>query len=418
MHGFLSEIDDILNDRYKLRCMLYQRMTVRERSAYIVDAIRTPIGKRNGALSEIHPVDLMAKLLKTEVSKFKIPPENYDDLILGCVSQAGEQGMNIARNAWLSAGLPESVPSVTVDRQCGSSLQAATFASYAVLSGMQKIALAGGVESMSRVPLGSTINGSSNPITMDLAIRYGLDREWFSQAKGAESIALSYGLTRDELDEFSYMSHLRASSASSLFMKEIAPVVADLSGDGSEIATILDHDEGVRTAPDLEKMRNLKPAFPGLKMITAGNSSQISDGASLSLICSDETRDQYDLKPKAEIVATSVVGVDPVTMLTGPIPATSSVLKKANMDISEIDLFEVNEAFAPVVLAWQSEFGVPLDRVNVNGGAIALGHPLGATGTRIIATLLNALQEKGKKYGLVAICEGGGMANSMIIKRL
>lgn len=393
-------------------------MTVRERSAFIIDAIRTPIGKRNGALSEIHPVDLMAKLLKTEISRFRIPPENYDDLILGCVSQAGEQGMNIARNAWLSAGLPETVPAVTVDRQCGSSLQAATFATYGVLSGMQKLVLAGGVESMSRIPLGSTINGSSNPITMDLALRYGLDREWFSQAKGAESIALNYGLTRDELDEFSYMSHLRASTASRTLQKEISPVVADLSGDGSEIVTILDHDEGVRSSPDLEKMRSLKPAFPGLRLITAANSSQISDGASISMICSDDAVRQYDLKPRAEIVATSVVGVDPVTMLTGPIPATTSVLDKANMDISEIDLFEVNEAFAPVVLAWQSEFGVPLDRVNVHGGAIAMGHPLGATGTRILATLLNALEEKGKKYGLVAICEGGGMANSMIIKRL
>ena len=393
-------------------------MAVSAQTAYILDAVRTPIGRRNGSLSEIHPVDLMSRLLRSELSKFPIPPENFDDVILGCVSQVGEQGMNIARNAWLSAGFPETVPGVTVDRQCGSSLQALTFASYGVLAGMQDVVVAGGVESMSRVPLGSTINSTSNPITMDLALRYKLDREWFSQAKGAESIAIEYGLSRDDLDEFSYTSHLRAAASVKSFAREIMPVEVDINGDGTEIVTILDHDEGIRNNPDLEKMKILKPAFQGLKMITAANSSQISDGASVSLICSEKVLRDYNLKPRARIIATAVVGVDPVTMLTGPIPATTAVLKRSGMDISDIDLFEVNEAFAPVVLAWQSEFNIPLDRVNVNGGAIALGHPLGATGTRIISTLLNALQERNKRYGLAAICEGGGMANSIIIERI
>ena len=386
--------------------------------AFIVDAVRTPIGKRNGSLSEIHAVDLLGNLLKSEVSRLNIPPENYDDLIIGCVSQVGEQAMNIARNSWLSSGLPESVPGVTIDRQCGSSLQAASFGAFGIMSGMQNLVLAGGVESMSRIPLGSTITGNSNPITLGLSVRYRLDREWFSQAKGAEIIATRYGLTRDELDEYSYTSHIRATAAMSQTRKEMIPVEADINGDGSEVVTILDHDEGIRTDPDLEKLKNLKPAFPGLKMITAGNASQISDGASLSLLASADSIDRFSLKPRGRVVAATSVGVDPVTMLTGPIPGTAKVLEMAGMDISEIDLFEVNEAFAPVVLAWQSEFEVSLDRVNVHGGAIALGHPLGATGTRILSTLINTLEEKNKKYGLIAICEGGGLANSMIIERI
>lgn len=386
--------------------------------AFIVDAVRTPIGKRNGSLSEIHAVDLLGSLLKSEVSRLNIPPENYDDLIIGCVSQVGEQAMNIARNSWLSSGLPESVPGVTIDRQCGSSLQAASFGAFGIMSGMQNLVLAGGVESMSRIPLGSTITGNSNPITLGLSVRYRLDREWFSQARGAEIIATRYGLTRDELDEYSYTSHIRATAAMSQTRKEMIPVEADINGDGSEVVTILDHDEGIRTDPDLEKLKNLKPAFPGLKMITAGNASQISDGASLSLLASADSIDRFSLKPRGRVVAATSVGVDPVTMLTGPIPGTAKVLEMAGMDISEIDLFEVNEAFAPVVLAWQSEFEVSLDRVNVQGGAIALGHPLGATGTRILSTLINTLEEKNKKYGLIAICEGGGLANSMIIERI
>lgn len=388
------------------------------RDAYIVDAIRTPVGRRYGALKEIHPVDLLGNLLKGELKRTNIPAADIEDVIIGCVSQAGDQGFNIARNAWLSAGLPESVPGTTVDRQCGSSLQTATFGTQAVMSGMQDLVIAGGVESMSRVPMGSTINSSGNPITLGLVMRYGLDKEWFSQAQGAQMIADNYGFDREELDEFSYMSHLKASSAMDKTRVEIMPVKADLTGDGEEFVTILDKDEGVRANPNLEKMKELRPAFQGLDKITAGNSSQISDGASISLLASQEALDKHDLKPRARVVATAVVGVDPVTMLTGPIPATAKVLEKAGMDSSEIDFFEVNEAFAPVVLAWQHEHNVPWDKVNVHGGAIAIGHPLGATGTRIIATLLNVLEQHDKRYGLIAICEGGGMANSMIIERL
>ncbi len=386
--------------------------------AYIVDAIRTPIGRRNGSLKDIHPVDLLGNLLKGELSRTKIPPNRVEDLIIGCVSQAGDQGFNIARNAWLSAGLPENVPGTTIDRQCGSSLQAATFAAQAVMSGTQDLVIAGGVESMSRVPMGSTINSTGNPITLGLVVRYGLDREWFNQAKGAEMIAERYGFDRDDLDEFSYTSHLKAAAAMERSRAEIMPVEADVNGDGTEILTILDRDEGIRPNPDLEKMKLLKPAFQGLNLVTAGNSSQISDGASVSVIASQEAVDEFNLKPRARIVSMAAIGVDPVTMLTGPIPVTSKVLEKAGMSASEIDLFEVNEAFASVVLAWQSEHDIPWDKVNVHGGAIAIGHPLGATGTRIMSTILNTLEEKGKKYGLIAICEGGGMANGMIIEKI
>ncbi len=385
--------------------------------AYVVDAIRTPIGKRNGSLREIHPVDLLGNLLKGEISRIGLPPESYDDFIVGCVSQAGDQGFNIARNAWLSAGLPESVPGTTIDRQCGSSLQAVSFAAQAVMSGTEDLIMAGGVESMSRVPMGSTINSNGNPITLGLAVRYGLDKEWFSQAYGAELIAKKYGFRRDELDEFSYMSHIRAAASRDLVAHELMPVQADVGGDG-EVVTILDHDEGVRINPDLEKMKSLPPAFHGLTLITAGNSSQISDGASISAIASEDAVDRYNLKPRAEIISMGAVGVDPVTMLTGPIPVTRKVLSRADIDISEVDIFEVNEAFAPVVMAWQEEFNVPLDRLNVMGGAIAVGHPLGATGTRILSTMINALEAKNKRTGLIAICEGGGMANGMIVKRL
>ena len=385
--------------------------------AYIVDAIRTPIGKRNGSLKEIHPVDLLGNLLKGEVKRIGVLPESYDDFIVGCVTQAGDQGFNIARNAWLSAGLPESVPGTTIDRQCGSSLQAVSFAAQAVISRTEDLIMAGGVESMSRVPMGSTINSTGNPITLGLAMRYGLDKEWFSQAYGAELIAKKYGFHRDELDEFSYMSHVKAAASRDMIAQELMPVQADVTDDG-EIVTILDHDEGVRVNPDLEKMKSLPPAFRGLTLITAGNSSQISDGASISAIASEEAVEKYNLKPRAEILSMGAVGVDPVTMLTGPIPVTKKVLSRSGLDISEIDLFDVNEAFAPVVMAWQEEFDVPLDRLNVLGGAIAMGHPLGATGTRVLSTMINALEIKNKRTGLIAICEGGGMANGMVVKRL
>ena len=394
-------------------------MTVRTlEEAYVVESIRTPIGKRNGSLRDVHPVDLLGDLTKAMFRKTSVEPSQIEDFIIGCVSQAGDQGFNIARNAWLSAGLPESVPGVTLDRQCSSSLQSLQFAANGVRSGQYKAVMAGGVESMTRVPLGSTINSTGNPITLGLTLRYGIEDEWFSQAKGAEMIANKWHIERNEMDILSYDSHRKAAAASESMQSEIVPVKIGIKQDETGEIITFDHDEGVRQKPDLNKMMELPPAFPGLKLITAGNSSQISDGASLSLIANDEFSRKNNLKPRARIIETAAVGVDPVTMLTGPIPVTHKLLERANMSIDQIDLFEVNEAFAPVVLAWQEEFDVPSDKLNVHGGAIALGHPLGATGTRILATMINALERRGKKTGLIAICEDGGMANGAIIERI
>ncbi len=376
---------------------------------YIIDAKRTPIGKRNGALKDIHPVDLLGNLVSEVLNINSINPENVDEFITGCVSQTGNQGGNIARNAWLSAGLPESVPGVSIDRQCGSSLQALEFVRNGIISGDYDIALASGVESMTRVPMLSTIE-KENPITDGLRKRYNLGDEWFNQAYGAELIAKKFKISRKDMDLMSYESHLRASNARNLFKKEMIPV--KYNGN-----TILDYDQGVREKPDLERMNELPPAFPNLKMVTAGNASQISDGASVGILASENAVNRYNLKPRAVIKSVAAVGVDPVTMLTGPIPVTEKVLKRTGLAMEDIDVFEVNEAFASVVLAWEKELKVGHDKVNVNGGAVALGHPLGATGTRILSTMLNIMENKKYKYGLIAICEGGGMANGAIIER-
>lgn len=386
--------------------------------AYVVDSVRTPIGKRNGSLRDVHPVDLLGDLTKAIIKKTSINPSDVEDFIIGCVSQAGDQGFNIARNAWLSAGFPESVPGVTLDRQCGSSLQSIQFAANGIRSGQYDVVMAGGVESMTRVPLGSTINSTGNPITLGLTLRYGIENEWFSQAKGAEIIANKWHIDRSEMDMFSFNSHKKAAAAAEAMQSEIVPVRIGIRQDESGEAILFDHDEGVRPNADLGKMMDLPPAFPGLKLITAGNSSQISDGASISLVANDDYCRRNNLKPRARILETAAIGVNPVTMLTGPIPVTHKLLERANMSIDQIDLFEVNEAFASVVLAWQEEFDVPPEKLNVNGGAIALGHPLGATGTRILATMINALERRGKRTGLIAICEGGGMANGAIIERI
>lgn len=385
--------------------------------AVILDAVRTPVGRRKGALKNTHPVDLLGHLLTELVARNGIDPALVDDVIIGCVDQIGDQAANIGRNAWLSAGLPETVPATTLDRQCGSSLQAVHFAAQGVMAGAYDLVIAGGVESMTRVPMLSTIAAYGTPLTAGLKERYHLDAPWFDQAVGAEMIAKEWGFTRSELDAFSYQSHQRAAAAraNGWFKREIVPV--QVQTDTGEMMTF-DADEGIRADTSIEKMGTLAPAFPQLKVTTAGNASQISDGASAVLIASKETAAALGLKPRARFVSFSVVGVDPVTMLKGPIPATLQVLQRAGMSASEIDLFEVNEAFASVVLAWQHEIGAPFDRVNVHGGAIALGHPLGATGTRIVATLLNALEQHDKRYGLVTICEGGGMANATIIERL
>lgn len=384
--------------------------------AYIVDAIRTPLGRRNGMLKGIHPVDLFSMQLKSVVERSNISPEYVEDIIAGCVTQIGEQGVNVARNSALSAGFPEHVPGTTVDRQCGSSLQAAQFATHGVQAGFYDLVIAGGVESMSRLPIGSNISREKNPITTSLEKRYSLNGEWFSQAYGAELIAKKYGFSRQDLDEFGLRSHKLAAQSREHFKEEIVPVEVPVANDVQQTAVVLDHDEGVRESTTLEKMMSLPPAFKDLDLITAGNSSQITDGASAALIASDKALDKHHLKPIAKFLSFSVVGVDPVTMLTGPIPATKKALDRANLGVEHIDVFEINEAFAPVPLAWLEELEAPLEKLNPHGGAIALGHPLGATGTRIVATMINSLRSSGKKLGLIAVCEGGGMANAAVIE--
>ena len=379
-------------------------------AVYIIDSKRTPIGKRNGSLKDVHPVDLLGNLTRDTLAINKIDPHWIDDVITGCVDQVGNQGADIARNSWLSAGLPESTPGVTIDRQCGSSLQAIEFAKNGIISGDYNIAIASGVESMTRIPILSTIK-DANPVTESLNLRYKMNNEWFSQAYGAELIAEKYGISREDMDFLGYTSHMRASQSRNVFQHEILPV----KNNGN---TILGKDEGIRDSPDLKKMNELPPAFPNLKLVTAGNSSQISDGASIAILASEDAVEKYNLKPVAKIISTAAVGVNPVTMLTGPIPVTKKVLDRAGMKIEDIDVFEVNEAFASVVLAWEKELNVPHEKVNVHGGAVALGHPLGATGTRIVSTMVNILNTRKLHYGLIAICEGGGMANGAIIERV
>ena len=382
---------------------------------YIVDAIRTPLGKRNGALSTIHPVTMLSQILSELVIRNSIDHERIDDTIIGCVTQTGEQGSNIARNALLSAGFPESVTGVTVDRQCGSSLQAVEFGSYAVASGMMDLVIAGGVESMSRVPMGSNMSDESWPADSKIMKKYFLgNRSWFNQAMGASMIAHEFSITREEMDHLGFESHMRAAKNENNFQREIIPVYAEK---GDSIIKI-SRDEGIRKDTTLEKMSALKPAFQGIDLITAGNSSQISDGASGVLLASEKAVEEHSLKPRARIVSLSHAGVDPVTMLKGPIPVTEKLLNKSGLKLEDIDIFEINEAFSSVVLAWEKHFHVDHSKVNVSGGAIALGHPLGATGTRIISTAINNLEMKSLNSCLIAICEGGGMANGAIIERV
>jgi acetyl-CoA acyltransferase len=382
--------------------------------ALIIDAVRTPIGKRGKALRDMHPVDLLGQHIAALLARIGVDPAAIDDVIAGCVGQSGEQSANIARNAWLAAGLPESVPATTIDRQCGSSLQAIHFAAQGVMAGVYDLVIAAGVESMTRVPIGASIQvGPGTPLSPGLTTRYGLESGWFDQARGAEWMAREWRFTREDLDRYSLRSHRLAAEARAAgrFTAEIVPVSLT---DG----TRFDSDEGIRPDTSADQLAALKPAFPDLELITAGNASQISDGAAAMLIASPSAAQALGLRPRARFVSFAVVGVDPVTMLTGPIPATRRVLERAGLHVNDIDLFEVNEAFAPVVLAWQKEIGAPWERVNINGGAIALGHPLGATGARIMATLLHELERRGGRYGLIAICEGGGMANATIIERV
>ena len=378
--------------------------------AYIVGAVRTPVGKRNGGLAGLNPVDLAAHVLRELVARTGIDAAAVEDVIMGCVSQIGPQSLDIARQAWLSAGLPESVPGVTIDRQCGSSQQALHFAAQAVLSGTQDLVVAAGVESMSVVPMGSSImlpleKGMPLPFGTGWQERYG-DQE-ISQFRGAQLMCEKWGITRRQLEEFALASHQRAIRAidEGRFEREITPV--------GDVAV----DEGPRRDTTLEKMAGLAPLREGWE-ITAAVASQISDGAAALLVASEAAVQRHGLTPRARIVALALAGADPVFMLTGPIPATEQALARAGLKVDDIDAFEVNEAFAPVLIAWSADTGASLEKTNVNGGAIALGHPLGATGAVLATKLLHELERVGGRYGLQTMCEGGGQANATIIERL
>ncbi|MBS4204292.1 thiolase family protein [Lederbergia citrea] len=376
------------------------------RDVVIIEAVRTPIGRRNGALSNFRPDELLALVLKEVVKRAGVDPAMIEDVIAGCVTQVSEQAGDIARIASLIAGFPMEVPGVTLDRQCGSSQQAVHFASQAILSGDMDAVIACGVESMSRVPMFSNVQGvKHSPLLTD-------QYEIINQGLSAERIADKWGFTREELDQFSLRSHEKAIAAmkAGRFEKEIMPFVVGNS--------TIERDEGPRENTSMEKLAGLEPPFLKNGKVTAGNASQISDGASAILLMSREKAEELGLKPRFRVVARSVVGSDPTFMLTGPVPATEKVLKKAGMELSDIDLFEVNEAFASVPLYWLKETRVDPEKLNVNGGAIALGHPLGASGARVMTTLLYELERSGKRFGLQAICEGFGMANATIIERL
>jgi acetyl-CoA acyltransferase len=395
--------------------------------AVIIDAVRTPGGKRSGGLAGWHAADLAAEVLSALQRRNDLDPALVDDVVMGCVSQVGDQSVNIARSAVLAAGWPESVPATTVDRQCGSSQQAAHFAAQGVLAGAYDVVVAAGVEVMTRVPMGASSVGGV-PFGPKVSQRYE-DRETFgqsglvSQGLGAELIAERWGLTRADLDVFAATSQERAARArdEGRFDRELVPVERRTwdpdSGVVTAHGTMVTVDEGIRASTP-ESLAKLKPAFLPDGTVTAGNSSQITDGASAALIMSEERAAQLGLTPRARFHAFALAGDDPVAMLTAPIPATRKVLERSGLSLDEIDLTEVNEAFASVVLAWQRETGADLDKVNVNGGAIALGHPLGASGTKLLATLLCELERTGGRYGLQAMCEGGGLANAMVIERL
>jgi acetyl-CoA C-acetyltransferase len=381
-------------------------------TAYIVDAVRSPVGKRGGSLADIHSADLGAHAIGALVERTGIDPGAVDDVIMGCTDTIGSQAGNVARTAWLVAGLPDHVPGVTVDRQCGSSQQAIHFAAQAVMSGVNDLVVAGGLQNMSAIPISSAMNvGTQFGFTTPFAespgwhARYG--HQEVSQFRAAEMIAERWDISRDDMERFAFASHQRAIAAidAGRFAREIAPLAS------------LENDEGPRRDTSLEKMANLPTLVEGGR-VTAAVASQISDASSAVLIASEQAIADHGLTPRARIHHLSVRAADPVWMLTAPIPATAYALEKAGMTIDDIDLFETNEAFASVVLAWMKETGADHERVNVNGGGIALGHPIGATGARLMTTLLNELERRGGRYGLQTMCEGGGVANVTILERL
>lgn len=382
------------------------------REAVIVEAIRTPLGRRGGALSSVHPVDLGSQVLRALQERTDLDPATVDDVIWGCVTTIGEQSSNIARWTALAAGWPETVPGTTVDRACGSSQQALAFGAAGVIAGHYDLVVVGGVESMSRVPMGSTRNsGHGEARGPQIADRY--PGEEFSQGVAAEMIARKWELSREDVDSFSLESHARAAAArdGGRFDSQIVPV---RTADGD----LVTQDEGIRTGGSLESLAKLNTVFDAEGVVTAGNASQISDGASAAIITTPERAAELGLCPIARIVGSTVVGVDPVIMLTGPIPATQRILERTGISIDDIGTFEVNEAFASVALAWLADTGVDPALLNPDGGAIALGHPLGCSGTRLTATMLHRMQANGTRYGLQTICEAGGMANAMILELL
>ena len=391
------------------------------RNAVIVDAVRTPSGKRNGKLKNIHPVDLASIPLNALIERNDLDPSLVDDVIMGCVMQTGEQAVNVGRNAALAAGFPEDVPGTTIDRQCGSSQQSAHFAAQGVMAGAYDVVIAAGVESMTRVPMGITMQqgpGQAFGPLMQQRYSHGL----VPQGISAEMIAEKWGLGRQELDTLALESHNRAARATEegRFATQIIPVEVKLDDGSTEMMTV---DEGIRFETSIEKLAGLQPAFKPDGVVTAGNSSQISDGAAAILIMDEDLAGKMGLQPMARFKAFSLAGVDPVMMLTGPIPATSKALDRSGMSIDDVDLFEVNEAFASVTAAWRIEHGGtdPMalwERTNVNGGAIALGHPLGASGARLMTTMVHELVRSGGRFALQTMCEGGGMANGTIIERV
>jgi acetyl-CoA acyltransferase len=395
-------------------------------NAVIIDAVRTAGGKRNGRLSGWHPVDLAAETLKALASRNDLDPSLIEDVLMGCVMQVGAQGLNVGRNAALAAGFPESVVGTTIDRQCGSSQQALHFAAQGVMAGAYDVVIAAGVEVMSLVPMGASVMvpNVGLPFGPQVGLRYEPVGGLVPQGISAEMIADRWDLSREDLDAFGAESQQRAARATAegRFEREIVGVTArhkdKETGKVVESDEMVTTDEGIRQGTTAETLAKLKPAFKEDGKVTAGNSSQITDGASAVLVMSEEKAAALGLTPRARFHSFALAGVDPVTMLTGPIPATTKILERSKLSLDDIDLVEINEAFASVVLAWQKEHHADLSKVNVNGGAIALGHPLGCSGTKLAATLVNELERTGGRYGLLTMCEGGGMANATIIERL
>ena len=386
-------------------------------NAVIVDAVRTPVGRRGGRLSGWHAVDLAAAPLCALVERNDLDPALIEDVVMGCTMTVGEQAMNIGRNAALAAGFPDTVPGTTVDRQCGSAQQAIHFAAQAVMAGAMDVVVGAGVESMSRVPIGSTTDpGPGDAYGPSVLARY----EFIHQGMSAEEIARRWGVTRPEMDAFALESHRRAARAQDegRFEHEIVPLESKGPDGRPDDRGLLEFDEGVRRDTSLEKLSSLAPAFDEAGLVTAGSSSQISDGAAAVLIMSEERAEALGVRPRARFHTFAVAANDPVIMLTAPIPATRLVLEKAKLGLDDMDVIEINEAFASVVLAWERELHPDMEKVNPNGGAIAIGHPTGCSGARIMTTLLNELERTGARYGLQTMCEGGGQANATIIERL